>query len=163
MVMLLHKVWNQEIPKDLDNMLPWSFITVLGCLNEECVQHVDVVFDRHLPLSLKGDKRKGQGSGLRVSVRENKAIVWDRAKFLKGSSNKAELFHLIAEKITRNRTDHKMVSQLILMAFHHVIMRRPVWGCSCIWKVFLQQDISKYHWKLLIQALLSLLSVYSTS
>ena len=56
-------------------MLPWSFITVLGCLNEEYVQHVDVVFDRHLPLSLKGDKRKGQGSGLRVSVRENKAIV----------------------------------------------------------------------------------------
>ena len=30
-------------------------------------------------------------------------------KFLKDSSNKAELFHLIAEKITRNRTDHKMV------------------------------------------------------
>ena len=56
-------------------MLPQSFITVFGCLNEECVQHVDVVFDRYFPLSLKGDKRKGQGSGLRVFVRENKAIV----------------------------------------------------------------------------------------
>ena len=28
---------------------------------------------------------------------------------MKGSSNKAELFHLISKKITRNRTDHKMV------------------------------------------------------
>ena len=109
MVNLLHKVWNQEIPKQLVNMLQQSFITVFRCLNEECVQHVDVVFDRHFPLSLKGDKRKGQGSGLKVFVRENKAIVWNWAKFLKGSSNKAELFQLIEEKITRNRTDHKMV------------------------------------------------------
>ena len=83
--------------------------SVLRCLNEEYIQRVDVVFDRYFLLSLKGDTRKGKGSSLRVSVRENTPMVQDWAKFLKDSSNKAELFHLIAEKITRNRTDHKMV------------------------------------------------------
>ena len=63
--------------------------SVLRCLNEECVQRVDVVFDRYFPLSLKGDTRKGRGSGLRVSVRENTPMVQDWAKFLKDSSNKA--------------------------------------------------------------------------
>ena len=36
-------------------------------------------------------------------------MVQDCAKFLKDSSSKPELFHLIAKKITRNRTHHKMV------------------------------------------------------
>ena len=72
-----------------------------------------------LALSLRGDARKGRGSGLRVSVRENTPMVQDWAKFLKDSSNKAELFHLIVEKITRNRTDHKMVwaTQRVNMIF----------------------------------------------
>ena len=70
---------------------------------------MDVVFGRYFPLSLKGDTRKGRGSGLRVSVRENTPMVQDWAKFLKDSSNKTELFHLIVEKIARNRTGHKMV------------------------------------------------------
>ena len=90
-------------------MLPHNFITVLRCLNEECVQRVDGVFDRYSPLNLKEATKKGRGSGLRVSVRENTPIVQDWARFLKDSSNKVELFHLIAEKINRNRTDHKMV------------------------------------------------------
>ena len=93
--------------------------SVWRCLNEECVQHMDVVFDRFFPLSLRGHTRKGRGSGLRVSVREYTPMVQDWAKFLKDSSNKAELFHLIAEKITRNRTDHKMVwaTQQVNMIF----------------------------------------------
>ena len=36
-------------------------------------------------------------------------MVHDWAKCFKDSSNKAELFQFIAEKVTRNRTDHKMV------------------------------------------------------
>ena len=83
--------------------------SVLRCLNEESVQHVYVEFDRYFPLSLKGDTRKGRRSVFRVSVRENTPMVQHWAKFLKDSSNRAELFHLIAEKITRNRIDHKMV------------------------------------------------------
>ena len=83
--------------------------SVLRCLNEECVQRVDIVFHRYFSLSLKRDTRKGRGSGLRESVRENTPMVQDWAKFLKDSSNKAGFFHLIAEKITTNRTDHKMV------------------------------------------------------
>ena len=71
----------------------------------ECVQRVHVVFDRYFPLSLKGDTSKGRG----VSVRENTPMIQDWAKFLKDSSNKSELFHLITEKVTRNRTDHKML------------------------------------------------------
>ena len=67
------------------------------------------VLDRYFLLSLEGDTRKGRVSGLRVSVRENTPMVQAWAKFLKDSSNKAELFHLITVKITRNRTDHKMV------------------------------------------------------
>ena len=82
---------------------------VLRCLNEESAQRVDVVFGRYFPLSLKEDTRKGRGSGLRVSVRENTLLVQDWGKFLKDSSNKAELVHLIAEKINRNRTDHQIV------------------------------------------------------
>ena len=81
----------------------------MRCYNEECVQHVDVVLDRYFPLSLKSDTRKGRGSALRVSVRENTPMVQDWEKCLKDSSNKAELFPLISEKITRNRIDHKMV------------------------------------------------------
>ena len=50
-----------------------------------------------------------EGGGLRVSVRENISMVHDWAKCFKDSSNKAELFQFIAEKVTRNRTDHKMV------------------------------------------------------
>ena len=100
----------RRIPKTFDQYASTEFYnSVLRCLNEECVQRVDVVFDRYFPLSLKGDTRKGRGSGLRVSVRENTPMVQDWAKFLKDSSNKAELFHLIAKKITRIRTDHKMV------------------------------------------------------
>ena len=82
--------------------------SVLRWLNEEYVQRVDVVFDRYF-LSLKGDTGKGRVSGLRVSVRENTSMVQDWAKFLKDSSNKAELFRLITEKTNKNRTDHKMV------------------------------------------------------
>ena len=77
--------------------------------NEERVQRVGVVLDRYFPLSLKRDTRKRRESGLRVSVRENTLMVQDWAKFLRDSSNKAELFHLIAKKITRNRTDHKIL------------------------------------------------------
>ena len=69
---------------------------------------MDVVFDRYF-ISLKRDTGKGRGSGLRVSVRENTSMVQDWAKFLKDSSNKAELFRLITEKTNKNRTDHKMV------------------------------------------------------
>ena len=82
---------------------------VLRCLNEECAQRVHAVFDRYFLLSLKGNTRKGRVSGLRVSVRENTPMVQVWAKILKDSSNKAELFPLITVKITRNRTDHKMV------------------------------------------------------
>ena len=64
---------------------------------------------RYFPLSLKGDTRKGRESGLIVSVRENTPMVQHWTECLKDNSNKAELFHLIAEKITTNRTDHKMV------------------------------------------------------
>ena len=81
----------------------------MRCLNEECAQRVHAVLDRYFLLSLEGDTRKGRVSGLRVSVRENTPMVQAWAKFLKDSSNKAELFHLITVKITRNRTDHKMV------------------------------------------------------
>ena len=49
--------------------------SVFRCLNEECVQRVDVVFDRYFPLSLKGDTKKGRGSGLRVSARKNTPMV----------------------------------------------------------------------------------------
>ena len=42
-------------------------------------------------------------------------------------------------------------------------MSRPIRGISCIWKIFLQQDIAKYHGKLLIQTLSSSLSVYAVS
>ena len=83
--------------------------SVLRCLNKECVQRVDVVFERYFPLSLKEDKRKRRGSGLRVSVRENTPMAQNWAKLLKDSSNNTELFPLIAEEITRNRTDLKMV------------------------------------------------------
>ena len=71
--------------------------SVLRCLNEGRFQRVDVVFDRYFLLSLKGDTRKGRGSGLRVSVRKNTPMVQDWAKFLKDSSNKAQLYHLIAK------------------------------------------------------------------
>ena len=50
-----------------------------------------------------------EGGCLRVSVRKNISMVHDWAKCFKDSSNKAELFQFIAEKVTRNRTDHKMV------------------------------------------------------
>ena len=89
--------------------------SVLRCLNEERFQRVDVVFDRYFLLSLKGDTRKGRGSGLRVSVRKNTPMVQNWASFLKDSSNKAELIHLIAEKITRNRTHHKLVLTRLLV------------------------------------------------
>ena len=56
-------------------MLPHNFITVLRCLNEECVQRVDGVFDRYSPLSLKEATKKGTGSGSKVSVRENTPMV----------------------------------------------------------------------------------------
>ena len=70
---------------------------------------MDVVFERYFPLSLKEDKRKRRGSGLRVSVRENTPMAQNWTKLLKDSSNNAELFPLIVEEITRNRTDLKMV------------------------------------------------------
>ena len=54
--------------------------SILRCLNEECVQRVNVV--------LKGDTMKGRGSDLRVSVRKNITMVQGWAKFLKNSSNK---------------------------------------------------------------------------
>ena len=69
--------------------------SILRCLNEECVQRVNVVFVRYFPLRLKGDTMKGRGSDLRVSVRKHITMVHGWAKFLKDSSNKAELFHSI--------------------------------------------------------------------
>ena len=69
--------------------------SILRCLNEECVQRVNVVFVRYFPLRLKGDTMKGRGSDLRVSVRKNITMVQGWAKFLKNSSNKAGLFHSI--------------------------------------------------------------------
>ena len=56
--------------------------SVLRCLNEECVQRVDVVFDRYFTLNLKGDTKKGRGSGLRVSLRKSTPMVQDWAKSL---------------------------------------------------------------------------------
>ena len=84
--------------------------SVLRCLNEESVQRVDVVFDRYFPLRLKGCKKERKSKWFK-SICEGKHTYGSGlgTKFLKDSSNKAEFFHLIVEKITRNRTDHKMV------------------------------------------------------
>ena len=46
---------------------------------------------------------------MRLSVKENTPIVKNWSKFLKEDSNKIELFNLIAEKITTNRYDGKVV------------------------------------------------------
>ena len=46
---------------------------------------------------------------MRLSVKENTPIVKNWSKFLKEDSNKIELFNLIAEKITANRYDEKVV------------------------------------------------------
>ena len=49
-------------------------------------------------------------------------MVQNWASFLKDSSNKAELIHLIAEKITRNRTHHKLVlARLLVVIFSSTI------------------------------------------
>ena len=114
--------------------------SVLRCLKEECVQRVDVVFERYFPLILKEDKRKGRGSGLRVSVRESTPMAQNWAKLLKDSSNNAELFPLIAKEMTRDRSDLKMVlatqgENLIFSStidIGRLLPWRAIRGCSCI-------------------------------
>ena len=78
-------------------------------LKEESVTHVDVVFYRYFDSSLKGDTRDRRGTSFKVAVKEDTPIVRDWGKFLKESSNKDQLFTLLAEKITTERSDSKVV------------------------------------------------------
>ena len=83
--------------------------SVLRPLKEESVTRVDVVFDRYFDTSLKGDTRDRRGTSFKVAVKEDTPIVRDWGKFLKESSNKDQLFTLLAEKITTERSDSKVV------------------------------------------------------
>ena len=78
-------------------------------------ERVDVVFDVYNKSSLKSDTRSKRGQGIRRRVIGMQPGNWQ--SFLRDASNKAELFHFLAEKMCKAET----TSTVIITKGEHAI------------------------------------------
>lgn len=65
------------------------------------VNRLDIVWDIYVPNSLKSSTRERRGNGIRRRVEPSSKVPGNWQSFLHVDENKTELFHMLAEEITR--------------------------------------------------------------
>ena len=89
-----------------DNVFPKI---ALKDFERENISRIDIVFGRYIPASLKSETRESRGAGVRVSVKKSTPVWKYWAQFLRTDENKTELFMLLADSLTKQRSDDKLV------------------------------------------------------